>query len=100
MDCLARSQYQRAQLVVCSSRRSCEMTTTPPSKPLIPSTSASTDSMSRWFVGSSSRSTCGRTVEIAAKATRAFWPPDRSLILRSWAEEGSPFSPSSCRTCW
>mmetsp|Transcript_14517 Transcript_14517/g.46915 ORF Transcript_14517/g.46915 Transcript_14517/m.46915 type:complete len:94 (+) Transcript_14517:1748-2029(+) len=55
---------------------------------------------STWLVGSSSRSTCGRTVEIAAKATRAFWPPDRSLILRSWAEEGSPFSPSSCRTCW
>ena len=47
--------------VVRSGRRSCEMTTTPPSKPLIPSTSASTDSMSRWFVGSSSRSTCGRT---------------------------------------
>mmetsp|Transcript_37695 Transcript_37695/g.118594 ORF Transcript_37695/g.118594 Transcript_37695/m.118594 type:complete len:91 (-) Transcript_37695:156-428(-) len=59
-----------------------------------------TASRSRWLVGSSSRSTCGRTVEIAAKATRAFWPPDRSLILRSWAEEGSPFSPSSCRTCW
>mmetsp|Transcript_16882 Transcript_16882/g.55286 ORF Transcript_16882/g.55286 Transcript_16882/m.55286 type:complete len:94 (+) Transcript_16882:958-1239(+) len=91
----------RIVLAVCEmKKRSCDTMSTVPSNCCSASSSTSLAAMSRWLVGSSSRSTCGRTVEIAAKATRAFWPPDRSLILRSWAEEGSPFSPSSCRTCW
>mmetsp|Transcript_117869 Transcript_117869/g.319935 ORF Transcript_117869/g.319935 Transcript_117869/m.319935 type:complete len:88 (-) Transcript_117869:1911-2174(-) len=51
---------------------------------------ASTDSISRWLVGSSSISTCGARHVMLAKQTLAFCPPDSSLMGRVWPWEGSP----------
>mmetsp|Transcript_36510 Transcript_36510/g.79158 ORF Transcript_36510/g.79158 Transcript_36510/m.79158 type:complete len:278 (-) Transcript_36510:194-1027(-) len=69
---------------------SCETRTTQPSKRLMPWISASTASMSRWLLGSSSSSTCGRLKVTRANATRLFCPPD-SLYMRCMASSlGTP----------
>ena len=50
--------------------------------------SASMDSMSRWLVGSSKSSRCGRAMARPAKTARAFCPPDRSLPGRQDVRQG------------
>ena len=54
---------------------SCVMSTTPPSNSSSAVPSASMDSMSRWFVGSSISRMCGLESWMLVNTTRAFWPP-------------------------
>mmetsp|Transcript_30946 Transcript_30946/g.88735 ORF Transcript_30946/g.88735 Transcript_30946/m.88735 type:complete len:109 (-) Transcript_30946:802-1128(-) len=65
----------------------------PPLNLLSASISASTLSMSKWFVGSSKIKISGFLQVILAKQTRAFCPPESSLIGRPCACEGSPNCP-------
>mmetsp|Transcript_116368 Transcript_116368/g.232001 ORF Transcript_116368/g.232001 Transcript_116368/m.232001 type:complete len:108 (+) Transcript_116368:2-325(+) len=74
-------------------RASCVTRTKPPLNADTASVSASTDSMSKWLVGSSKTMMCGFINMSAAKATRAFWPPDRFPILVKCDEPGSPNCP-------
>mmetsp|Transcript_4820 Transcript_4820/g.16387 ORF Transcript_4820/g.16387 Transcript_4820/m.16387 type:complete len:166 (-) Transcript_4820:536-1033(-) len=66
--------------------------------------SASVVSMSRWFVGSSSTSRCGRRYIAAARQTRHFCPPDKVWIF--WCGKRSPPRPNLARwprstsSCW
>mmetsp|Transcript_75346 Transcript_75346/g.179037 ORF Transcript_75346/g.179037 Transcript_75346/m.179037 type:complete len:83 (-) Transcript_75346:854-1102(-) len=53
--------------------------------------------MSRWLVGSSSTMMCGLASISAAKATRAFCPPDRLPIFVKWDAPGSANCPSTAR---
>mmetsp|Transcript_49255 Transcript_49255/g.118404 ORF Transcript_49255/g.118404 Transcript_49255/m.118404 type:complete len:96 (-) Transcript_49255:632-919(-) len=64
------------------SRASCETSTSPPLKFAMASVRASTDSMSRWFVGSSRRSSVGSAKSALASATRILHPPDMSSVFR------------------
>mmetsp|Transcript_71354 Transcript_71354/g.231099 ORF Transcript_71354/g.231099 Transcript_71354/m.231099 type:complete len:173 (+) Transcript_71354:2018-2536(+) len=75
------------------SRASCVTKMRPPLKWEIASVRASTDSMSRWFVGSSRTMMWGFMSISAAKATRAFWPPERLPILVKCEEPGRPNCP-------
>mmetsp|Transcript_14731 Transcript_14731/g.26053 ORF Transcript_14731/g.26053 Transcript_14731/m.26053 type:complete len:99 (+) Transcript_14731:203-499(+) len=52
----------------------------PPPNFFTASISASILSMSKWFVGSSSSSSVGRTKRARASATRMRHPPDMSLV--------------------
>mmetsp|Transcript_28895 Transcript_28895/g.83747 ORF Transcript_28895/g.83747 Transcript_28895/m.83747 type:complete len:110 (+) Transcript_28895:2553-2882(+) len=79
------------------SRASCDTKTKPPLKFAMAVVSASTDSISKWFVGSSSTRMWGLLIIKAAKATRAFWPPDKLPILVKCAEPGRPNCPSTAR---
>mmetsp|Transcript_2281 Transcript_2281/g.7667 ORF Transcript_2281/g.7667 Transcript_2281/m.7667 type:complete len:259 (+) Transcript_2281:2164-2940(+) len=63
---------------------------THPWKRLRPTMSASTASMSRWLLGSSSRSTWGLSKVILAKATRLFCPPDILYMALSCRSCGMP----------
>mmetsp|Transcript_10802 Transcript_10802/g.27305 ORF Transcript_10802/g.27305 Transcript_10802/m.27305 type:complete len:183 (-) Transcript_10802:172-720(-) len=63
----------QTDVIMCSSWL---MTNRPPSNFDRAIINASTVSKSRWFVGSSSSSMCGRVYVIMASATRLFWPPD------------------------
>mmetsp|Transcript_96733 Transcript_96733/g.250172 ORF Transcript_96733/g.250172 Transcript_96733/m.250172 type:complete len:98 (-) Transcript_96733:628-921(-) len=60
---------------------------------------SSTDSMSRWLVGSSSTRISGRLHVSRANCTRAFWPPESSLIGRVWAWLGRPNWPKLLCAC-
>ena len=53
--------------------------------------------MSRWFVGSSSTSRCGRFSASDAKTTRAFWPPERSRTGMTCRAESRPNLPRYLR---
>mmetsp|Transcript_174110 Transcript_174110/g.558257 ORF Transcript_174110/g.558257 Transcript_174110/m.558257 type:complete len:247 (+) Transcript_174110:443-1183(+) len=60
---------------------------------------SSTDSMSRWLVGSSNIKISGRLHVRSANCTRAFWPPDSSLIGRVCACVGKPNCPKLLWAC-
>mmetsp|Transcript_30232 Transcript_30232/g.93280 ORF Transcript_30232/g.93280 Transcript_30232/m.93280 type:complete len:115 (+) Transcript_30232:405-749(+) len=70
---------------------------TPPLKFLTASMRASTDSTSRWFVGSSNKRKCGFSTEIDARATRAFWPPESAAIIVVCPWPSSPKEPRILR---
>ena len=63
-----------------SSARSCDTSSTFPSKPLSASSSASRASMSRWLVGSSRISTFAPDATRIASDTRLRSPPERPSI--------------------
>mmetsp|Transcript_25121 Transcript_25121/g.73587 ORF Transcript_25121/g.73587 Transcript_25121/m.73587 type:complete len:177 (-) Transcript_25121:459-989(-) len=56
-----------------------------------------TASRSRWLVGSSSSSRCGRCHMICAKATLDFWPPDSVDIFWSAVLPPRPIDPRWAR---
>merc|ERR1719277_1311611 len=50
--------------------------------------------MSKWFVGSSNKSTWGFTKEIKSMTTRVRMPSDMVFILRVWKSPVIPKDPS------
>ena len=66
------------------SRKSWLTSIMPPSKVLMASARASMVSMSKWLVGSSSSSMCGRRKASQANTTRQRCPSDRFLIGHTW----------------
>ncbi len=75
--------------------RSCDVMSSAPGSDFRKSSSQMMDSMSRWFVGSSSSRTSGRPSSTRAIATRIFHPPDNAPTSPSIRSSSKP---SPCRT--
>ena len=72
---------------------------TAPSNASSASRNASTDSWSRWFVGSSSRRRFTGVARIFARSTRLRSPPESTEILFSAASPPNIMAPQRFRTC-
>mmetsp|Transcript_17166 Transcript_17166/g.39643 ORF Transcript_17166/g.39643 Transcript_17166/m.39643 type:complete len:251 (-) Transcript_17166:1454-2206(-) len=91
------SQIQISLATWLISRMSWLTRTRPPSNSLTAFASASIPSMSRWFVGSSSKRIWGTSRPSFARTTRDFWPSDSSSILRTCIGPLTPNRPKYLR---